>query len=223
MKIHRYLHPPTRARNRREPGHPGGRAALVQLAPGSRISAHRKRRRHHIDQLPGRRSGGDRGIRHDPHRGGGGAGERHRLHDFDESKQHQHHHRVPAAELRYVEGGGRNQHQGKFRSQSAALRHAAADHRCESRADHRCDVHRFHQPDARLERDHRLPDSRRAAALAGRRGGTDGGNPRRSDFLVARLARSEEARGLWDDGERCGGGVGEQRLRIRPSATPRVR
>ena len=50
---------------------------------------------------------------------------------------------------------------------------------------------------------------------AGRRGRADGRDSRRPDLLAARLARSQEARGLWDDGERCGDGLGEQRLRFR--------
>ena len=81
----------------------------------------------------------------------------------------------------------------------------------------------FTSQHARLERDHGLPDSRGAAAAAGRRGRADGRDPRRPDLLAARLARSQEARGLWDDGERCGDGLGEQRLSSPRSATPRVR
>ncbi len=165
--------------------------------------------------FPGRRPGGHCRLRHDADRGRGRAGERHRLHDIEQPEQHQHDHGVPAAELRHLEGRGRNQHQGEFDSEPAALRHAAADHHRESRTDHRCDVHRFHQSVARLERDHGLPDPRGATAPAGRRGRADRRDLGRPDLFAARLARSQEARGLWDDGERCGGGLGEQRLRLR--------
>ena len=201
MNFTDHFHPPPGARLGRQPGHPGRRPALVQLAAGARLSEDRERHRHDHHQLSGRRPRLGRRLHHDADRDRGRAGERHRLHDLDQPEQHQHDHGVPAAELRHLEGGGRDQHQGQFGAEPAAHRIAAADHHREGRPDHRRDVHGLHQRHARARTRSRTTSARGAAETAGR---PKACRPRRfsaARLLPARLARSEEAAGVRHDRE----------------------
>ena len=70
---------------------------------------------------------------------------------------------------------------------------------------------------------HGLSDPRRSAAPAIRARRADGRTHRRQDIRVARVARSDQARRLWPDGERTVRGAVGQRLHRRSRLRPRAR
>ena len=142
-------------------------------------NAHRHR---HHDLLRRRSRRGRRlhhhaaGKRHRP-------GQRHRLHELDQPERHQHHHRLPAAQLRCRQGADRDQHQDQFGPQSAADRHAAADPDGQDRPVHRRHVYRLQQRYVGAEPDHRLSGARGAAEAAGGDGRADRRTARAARFL----------------------------------------
>ncbi len=104
----------------REPGDPGGGTALVQLPAGARLSEDGERRRHHHDRLSGRGPGRHRRLHHDADRTAVAQANGIDYMTSTSQKQHQHDHGVSAPELRYVESGRRNQHQGQLGPEPAA-------------------------------------------------------------------------------------------------------
>jgi hypothetical protein len=219
-EVHRHLHPPAGARQRRQPADLRPRPARLRRDGGAPVPGDPEHRGHHHHGLSGRQQRTGQGLHHHAAATGGRGGERHRLSD-----RHQQPGRVGdrgqhAPQLRPQRRGRGDPGQGREPAQRAAGGGAEPGHRLHHRRLHGADVPGLLQPRHGPAADHRLSDPRGPAAAPGARGRRQGRADRQPDLRHARLA------GPGPDGiarrlrRRCLRGAGGQQLpgRHRPTA-----